>query len=343
MGSRTVPDRDCRHDVHDPGSRYSGNGRPCRVSDRIPAFATGLSIILLAICAIIIYFGRYPLLDSLVKVIIIILSISTMIAVIAALFNTGAVKAHPAQLVLWNLSGVTFMVALIGWMPSAIDISVWHSIWTLERIKQTGHHPSLKEFKFDFNLGYIGTAFFALMFMTLGALVMHNSGETFAKTGGGFARQLLTMYTSSLGSWSAPIIGAAAFTTMFSTTLTCLDAFPRVLSRTIRLLRNEEETVKRGLQGDALHWVTLLVVVSGALILLGVFGRQMTFMVDLATILSFLTAPILSYFNYRVITGKNVPPDAQPGTGMKILSWIGLSFATLFALTYLIWRFVLRS
>ena len=30
-------------------------------------------------------------------------------------------------------------------MPTAVDMSVWNSIWTIERIKQTKYHPTLKE------------------------------------------------------------------------------------------------------------------------------------------------------------------------------------------------------
>ncbi|MGC1633128.1 MAG: hypothetical protein WA749_13535 [Gelidibacter sp.] len=43
-------------------------------------------------------------------------------------------------------------------------------------------------------------------------------------------------YTKSLGNWSYLIIGIAAFTTMFSTKLTTLDASPKTMARTSDLL-----------------------------------------------------------------------------------------------------------
>jgi Mn2+/Fe2+ NRAMP family transporter len=60
--------------------------------------------------------------------------------------------------------GVAFLIALMGWMPIPIDAAAWQSIWTVERIKQTGYKPKLKEVLFDFNLGYIGAACIASLF-----------------------------------------------------------------------------------------------------------------------------------------------------------------------------------
>ncbi|HEB85226.1 MAG TPA: divalent metal cation transporter, partial [Bacteroidetes bacterium] len=114
------------------------------------------SAILIATCALLLVFGRYPLLDSAMKGIIIVLAVSTIIAVTAALLHGPAEAPGFQRPPLWDLAGISFIVALVGWMPSAIDISVWHSIWTLERRKQTGHAPSLRHALLDFNIGYFG-------------------------------------------------------------------------------------------------------------------------------------------------------------------------------------------
>ena len=45
----------------------------------------------------------------------------------------------------------------MGWMPASVDMSVWNSIWTIERIEQTQYKPKLKETLLDFNIGYIIT------------------------------------------------------------------------------------------------------------------------------------------------------------------------------------------
>ena len=65
---------------------------------------------------------------------------------------------------------------------------------------------------------------------------MFDTGVGFSSSGGAFAKQLIALYTTSLGNayW---VIGIAAFTTMFSTTLTTLDASPRAMAKTAQILQ----------------------------------------------------------------------------------------------------------
>lgn len=295
----------------------------------------GYSATLLAICAALLITGRYPLLDRLVKVIIVLLTLSTVCAVAAAALAPHPTAAsgtpHPS---ITSGAGFAFVIALVGWMPSAIDISVWSSLWTLERARQTGYRPRLKQVLFDFNLGYWGTAVLALFFLALGAFILHGSGQELAAGGAAFAAQIITLYTEALGTWSRPVIALAAFTTMFSTTLTVTDGFPRVLQRATGLLL---PTWSRR-RGDRLYWGWMLVVVAGGLLLISAFRNRLTLMVDVATTLSFLTAPVLSWFNLRAVTGPAMPPEARPGRGLLWLSWLGLGFGALFAGIYLAWR-----
>jgi uncharacterized membrane protein required for colicin V production len=66
----------------------------------------------------------------------------------------------------------------------------------------------------------------------------------------------------------------------------------------------------------------------------------MRFLVGLATTLSFVTAPVLAYLNYRVITNKLIPKIYQPAPYLKIWSLIGIFFLTLFTLFYIVWMLV---
>lgn len=294
------------------------------------------SAVILGICVFVLMIGKYPLLDKMIKFIIILLSISTIVAVFVAIGHGQAIQAQFIKPQVWSISGIAFLVALMGWMPSAIDISVWHSLWTVERSKETKHQPSLKEALFDFNLGYFGTAILALGFLTLGAMVMYGTDSSFSPTGAGFARQLIDIYVSTLGEWSRPIIGIAAFTTMFSTTLTVTDAFPRVLRRSAEIIF---ENQYKDRNSNYLYWLGMLVVLSGSLIIIGFLLNEMTLLVDLATTLSFLTAPIFAYINYRVVTGKTMPVEFQPKKWLRILSWFGIFFLGCFSIIFLIWRF----
>jgi len=297
------------------------------------------SAVILALCAGILTLGKYPLLDKLIKIIIVILTLSTILAVIAAVTHGTSAKPDFLPPAVWTVAGVSFLVALMGWMPSAIDISVWHSLWTIERRKETGSAPTMAAALFDFRLGYFGTALLALGFLTLGALIMYGTGETFSASGGVFAGQFIKLYTNTLGKWSYLLVAVAAFTTMLSTTLTVTDAFPRVLKRSTELLlpaRFGQTEVK------GLYWFWMLIVLGGGLLIIGLFLKGMTILVDLATTLSFLTAPILAYINYRAVTGDWMPEGTQPGRKLRIFNWISMIFLAAFALFFIIWRFGLN-
>jgi len=293
------------------------------------------SAILLGICILLLISGQYSALDGAIKLIMVVLAVSTVVAVIAAIAQSGPQQAgldyYPS---IWNVAGVSFLIALMGWMPIPIDAAAWHSLWTLERVKQTKYTPKLKESLLDFNIGYIGAAVLALGFLALGALVMYGSGAEYASSGTAFARQLISLYTGSLGAWAYPVIIICAFTTMFSTTLTVTDAYPRVSRRMLEVLLPETFN-----DADNIRIYRILLVLI-SLLSLGVLyflGDSFKLMVDLATTLSFLTAPVLAYLNYRLVTADHVPDDCRPNSWLKWLSWGGMIFLTGFALLYLFW------
>jgi len=301
---------------------------------------TWWAIIILILGSAIVVFGKYSVLDKLIKFIIILLALSTIIAVISAAgkgFHPNAVFTRNFN---WEFTDIALLIAFAGWMPSAIDISVWHSFWSIAKTKEGKHIPSIKESLFDFNVGYIGTAVLSIGFLSLGALVMYGSGETFSNNGTVFAGQLINLFTSNLGSWAYAVIAIAALTTMSSTTLTCIDAYPRVLKPATELIfpsltKNEKD------EWNWISWLWLIVLLTGTMIIILFFLKGMSFLVDLATTLSFLTAPVLGYLNFKVVTSKNVKTEHQPKLWLKALSWVGLIVLTGFSIYYIIWKLFL--
>lgn len=298
---------------------------------------TLISLILLLSITLIIAIGRYSLIDGLMKVIILLLTISTIIAVISA-FKIGYHPQPNFEVVFdWeNPIHLAFLIAFVGWMPAPIDISVWHSFWSYAKQKESEKKIILKDALTDFNVGYIGTAFLAMGFLSLGAILMYGSGVEFSSKGTVFSGQLIQLYTTSIGSWAYIIIAIAALATMFSTTLTCLDAYSRVLKPTTEILL---PSLKR--QTNMLSWIWLAVVVVGAISLIGFFAKSMTFMVDIATSVSFVTAPILAYLNYKAVNSQQMPISGRPPKWLNIYANIGLVFLSVFSLAYLYWRFIL--
>ena len=281
--------------------------------------------IILVICFIILIMGRYRFLDKLMKIIIITLTVSTIIAVIFALKNSTE------QIVLTqvfpNSLQFGFLIAFMGWMPAPLDISIWHSLWAIEKQKAEKDYTT-KSSLFDFNVGYFATIILGLGFLALGALVMFNSGEVFSGKASDFSNQLISMYTKNLGSWSYIIIAIAAFTTMFSTTLTTLDASPRAMAKTTQLLFGD--VLKR----SYLFWILVLII--GTILIFIVFFSDMALLITIATVLSFITAPLYALANYALISSKHTPKSWQPSKGLHILSWFGLLFLVGFSIWYIV-------
>lgn len=152
---------------------------------------------------------------------------------------------------------------------------------------------------------------------------MFGSGETFSDKGGVFAGQLINMYTTSLGDWATILIGVAAFTTMFSTTLTTLDASPRAMSTATGLMG------VKGIFKSYLFW--LIILILGTCAILFFFVSEMGLLVKVATILSFLTAPFYAICNYLVFKDPEVPEKARLSTPLKIYSIVSILFLIAFS------------
>ena len=280
--------------------------------------------IITGICFTILLIGKYKVLDFLMKTIVICLTISTIIAVVMASGNSVAVDF--SQTFPTETAAVAFLIAFMGWMPAPLDISVWHSVWTVEKIKLD---PSFnaKQSRFDFNVGYAATTFLAICFLTLGALVMFGSDVPFSGQGGTFANQLIGLYTDGLGENTKLIIGIAALTTMFSTSLTTLDGSPRVMHLSSEILTGN--TYQKG------YFTWLLILVAGTLSIFFFFLSEMGLLVTIATILSFLTAPFYAIINYVLLNGKHTPKKARPSKFMRIFSLAGIVILVGFSIWYI--------
>ncbi|MCB0402016.1 MAG: Nramp family divalent metal transporter [Flavobacteriales bacterium] len=290
-----------------------------------------ISSALLLVCLAILLIGHYKVLDKVMKLIIIVLSLTTLVALIASF--TGHNEKYEEYMTAFsfeNRDHMLFLIALMGWMPAPMDISVWHSVWSVEKNKEVHERIPLKSALLDFKIGYWGTMILALCFLALGATTIYGSGIALESSGGKFANQLIGIYTKNLGSWAYLIIALAALTTMFSTTLTCLDAFPRVLGPATQMIAGKEEK-----DSNFLYWFWILIVTAGTIVLLAFFLTDMKAMVDFATKVAFLTSPVLAILNYFVITGKTVPKAQQPKPVLKALSWLGMIYFVGFSAYFL--------
>jgi Mn2+/Fe2+ NRAMP family transporter len=285
------------------------------------------TVVILSICFIILNIGKYHFLDVMMKIIIITLTLTTLMATAMAIYNSNEAVSF-IQLLPKGSVEVTFLIAFMGWMPAPLDVSVWHSLWTTEKQKNSNEKQSPKIALLDFNIGYLGTIILGISFVALGALIMYPTGQSFSNSAGLFSVQLIEMYTQSLGNWAYIIIGIAAFTTMFSTTLTTLDASPRSMHKTTELVF--EKPFKNG------YLIWSIVLILGTLFIYFYFLSEMGKLIKVATVLSFLTAPFYALTNYILISSKYTPKDWQPSKFMHFISCLGLLFLVGFSIWYLI-------
>ena len=304
----------------------------------ISGFGIWPTLVLFLICAAVLMAGKYGVLDSMIKVIGTVLLVSTVFAFVLALFK-GA--KYPIETTtspgLWEDSSILFIIALMGWMPTAVDLSAWNSLWTIERIKQTGYKPTLKETLLDFNLGYITSALLSICFVTLGAYTIYGSELELSNNSGEFANSVVKIVATFIGDWSYLIIAIAGFSIMFGTCIAVFDGYSRSIGRTIALLFSSTNSK----DNDAPHKknvynTALIIVTTGSFVVVFLLGKQLQSLVDLATTISFLIAPVIAVVNYRLVTGTLIPDEAKPNLIMRILSWLGITFLTGFAM-YFVW------
>jgi Mn2+/Fe2+ NRAMP family transporter len=320
--------------------------------------------VLYVLCAALLGIGRYRLLDRTVKGILVALAVSTLFAAVLAFPH-----ADPGTLTLVPDVGpggavsFAFLIALVGWMPSAVDISVWNSLWTLAKDEAESARASVRDALLDFRIGYAGTGLLAFAFLTLGAAVMHGAGETFSPGGAAFSLQLVELYARTLGAWSRPFVLVAVLTTMLSTSLTVVDGFPRGIARSIEVLTGRRAVGTRSAQATTAvaaaeratrpaarpagpggeigevgraYWVSMAAIGIVTPFVLALFAGSLTGMVDFATTVTFLTAPVLGYLNLRAVLSDDVAPHHRPGPALRGLSWSALAVLTAFGILYLV-------
>ena len=297
-------------------------------------------VILFVICGGILSVGKYRALDGLIKIIATVLVISTVIAFFLALINGPVEKVEgfvPKQI--WNQAGIFFLIALMGWMPTAVDLSSWNSLWTLERIKQTKFKPKLKETLLEFRLAYLITAVLALLFVTLGSLIFFGSGETLPNNNSLFAHKVVTLYTETIGDWSYIIIASSAFSVMFGTIIAVFDGYSRSLGRTLELLFEKNDSIQKSFFHKKKYILFILIIAIGSFIVIFLFGDKLKELIDFASTISFLIAPVIAVFNFKLVTARYFEKKFQPSRWLKILSYLGIIFLTGFAGFFIVTRF----
>ena len=290
-------------------------------------------LILFLVCGAILTLGKYNSLDSLIKIIGFILLLSTLLAFSLVLIK-GPVSNDLFPDIKYMKNDILFIIALMGWMPTAVDLSSWNSLWTLERIKQTNFKPTLNQTIFEFNIGYIASAFLSLCFLTLGAYLMFGTDNDFSNSSAIFANQVITLYTQSIGSWSYLIISISGFSIMFGTCIAVLDGYARSAKECFKLTFHNDNKIPY-------YNIIIWLIILGSLIIINLFGSSIKNLVDLATTISFMIAPFVAFANFKLVSIPYVKKENSPKAWLKYLAIGGIIYLIGFGVLFLYVRVAL--
>ncbi len=271
------------------------------------------SVILTATILLMLFLGGFSWLDHLNKIMMAVLALATLLAFVPII--PGPEAAYHLIVPTIPAGSIVLIAAILGWMPTGIDVSVWHSFWTIEKNRGRGDTVEatpevragrLKTALWDMRTGYALSLLTGLMFVTMGAV--HLAGQAASLDGVGFIAALSTAYTAIFGRWMYHVFMLTAFFAMFSTSYTVIDGFSRSFSECCALLRDSMSTA-----GARKHSYGLFAVVSStvACVILVRIGNPVTLVV-IASLISLTAAPLLYGFNLYCVTRHIREPEFRP-------------------------------
>jgi Mn2+/Fe2+ NRAMP family transporter len=294
---------------------------------------TANAAIILVVCLAILLAGHYKALDGLSKLIMVVLVVATLGAVSIAAGNGAVAPADYQAPSAWNIAAIGFIVIMMGWMPAPIEISCLTSMWLKgQRKEQT---VTAKSALFDFNVGYIGTALLAVVFLALGALVLHGNGQELKTSGIGFSHQLVSMYASTIGEWARYLIAVVAFFCIFGSTITVIDGYARAMAEAQLLIQ------QKPLEQRRYHNSWMLLIGGLAMVVLGFFTSALMTMLNFAMILAFMTTPVFALLNYRLLVKSDLKDELAMTGRLKALCWVGLAYLFGFLAVFIWWKWLM--
>ena len=295
--------------------------------------ATGLLLLNIAIISV----GRYRWLDVVMKLFMLLLTVTTLIATVQTLPIidwSRALEVFPPGL---DKAAIIFTVALVGWMPSPLEGAVGHSIWTKAKAVDSEYRPRVKESILDFHIGYLGTMFLSLCFMVLGAGVLHEQGNALARGASQFTAQFIALYESALGEWSGWLIRVSAVAVMYSTLLAATDNYARMIAGIILRFREPE---KEWVADDMTHnprlrpFIVMILSLGGLAVFL-FLAKSFKVMLAIATSTAFISAPLIAILIYRAINSTEISEEDRPSTGLLRYSLFCIVVLLVFAFSYI--------
>jgi Mn2+/Fe2+ NRAMP family transporter len=284
-------------------------------------FYTSLVIGTVLLCLV---FGGYGWLDFLNKVMMTVLFLATIAVFIPAF-------PHPAEFRHFVIPSIpagslAVIAGILGWMPTGIDVSIWHSLWTLEKHRDLATAETSRRrreiFKLaltDMRVGYILSFVVASVFLLLAGVYLHGTSDKI--DGAGFARSLAKIYTNNIGYWMYFVFMVAAFTAMYSTVYAVIDGFSRAFAETASTIFPKIRAKWR----MKLYWIFVLFTAGFAfLVLVALKGKNPVALALDVALLSLCIAPLYYGLNYYCVTRFIKDERFRPKTSARLVALAGI-------------------
>ena len=290
------------------------------------------TVIIGAVIVALLIFGRYQALEIVSKGAMGVLVLISVLAFSVALPSAGewgqmVVPQVPAG------SGL-LVAAILGIMPTGINVAIWHSLWALEHEKAwladgSTRAQALAKGRFDLLVGYGVSALLAVIFVALGAELLKPRG--LVPQGIDVALTLSEIYTEVLGSWMLPLFLLAAFLALFSTAYSVMDGFPRTFAMLLRELLPEQ----RWVAGQGTYWGFMAAIFLVAIAANTLFPNPVT-LVQWVGAVSLAVAPLLYGLNWYCVNRLIEDPTLRPPPYLAIWGGLGV-LAMLGAVVAVFW------
>lgn len=293
----------------------------------------GCAVLLTALIVTLLLAGGFSWLDHLNKIMMATLAVATVLAFVPIIPGP---EVLPSLVVPSLPPGSIVLVAVIlSWMPTGIDVSVWHSFWTLEKIGRDGlgadpqHAPPdvrerrLRRALWDMRVGYGLSLCTGVIFVIMGAVHLADRGQELR--GVQLPVALSTVYTNILGRWMYHGFMLTALFAMFSTSYTVIDGFSRSFAEGWATLRpTTSPHVRKRMYAGFVCGSSLLacsVIIS--------IGNNPVILVTAAALISLAAAPFLYGFNLYCVLRHIDQPRWRVSWPMIVLALGGIAIAIL--------------
>lgn len=281
---------------------------------------------------VLIFAGQYRGLEALCLGMSAVLLAGTVAAFTVELPAAAAVGAAALRPAL-PAGALVALVALMR-LPSDPASSIMLSEWAVKKraawLAGGSGVDGLRKSLLDMRAGYALSLVVAVIFLSLGAVVLHPRGVRLE--GIGLAMQLSSIYTDTVGAWTFPLFVLVTFAAIWGSYYTAADGVPRMFADLYYGARHRPPTTDMTL----FRAVYTLAIMAGSLALATVFRRPV-FLVVLAVSTGLIAYPLVYVLNIYAVT-RLVEPEYRPSRFNLAIAACGVVYATLGATMFFLVR-----